>query len=420
MKNFLKGFPRSIKRDPFFVSKKFKFRDIENGSLTIKKITPQNGAYIHTFFDICPFSPSQRYLAVTRLPFEDRIPVPGDLADVCVIDLNNQTIKKVYATRAWGMQLGANLQWGKTDRFLYTNDMVNEEAVCIRIDLKEKKTKTFTGPMYHLAPDNSCVISFPLDLMNATQIGYGVPDNPISPRRLPQGAAKNEGLWKTDLKNNKKTLLVSLFDFYKKTPNKKFFNQGTFYLGPSKFNKKGNRIMQVVRCLIPDKKTANRVNPQLFTFNENGKNIKLAIPNKKWGKGHHPNWCPSGEYLLMNIDVNNKMRFCQFKYDGSNFKVLSKKIIGSGHPSLEKNGRYIITDSYPHESQARGSWVPIRLIDLKKDQERDIVYINVGKTRGEIRVDPHPAWSRDYKKICFNGVYRGKRQVFIADLTKMI
>lgn len=406
------------KNDSFYIDRKYEFIDIGNGIVPIEKVTPQNGSYIHTFFDICPFSPSQRYLAVTSIPFEDRVPVPGDLADICVIDLKNQAIKKIYTTQAWGMQLGANLEWGKSDRYLYSNEIVNGQGVGLRIDLKNRKTKIFSGPKYNLSPDETEIIGFPLDLINATQGGYGIPEKKRNPKRLPPGASKNIGLFRTNLKNNRTKLLASLRDFYQKIPDKKYFVGTTFYLAHSKYNKKGDRIMQVVRCLIPGRKG---IAPQLFTLNRNGKEIKLAIKHQDWEKGgHHPNWCPDSKHLLMNLNVDGKMRFCQFKYDGSDFEIISKKIIGSGHPSMERTERYLITDSYPHEFPAKGSRVPIRLIDLKNDREQQIVKVNVGNARGEIRVDPHPVWSRDYKKICFNGLYRGKRQVFIADLSEVI
>ena len=92
-----------------------------------------------------------------------------------MIDLENETIETVYSTKGWGFQLGANLNWGKTDRYLYTNDIIDGEAVCVRIDLKTGETKGFAGPMYHIAPDESAVVGFPLDMINITQMGYGVP-----------------------------------------------------------------------------------------------------------------------------------------------------------------------------------------------------------------------------------------------------
>lgn len=42
---------------------------------------------LHRFFDTSPISPSGRYLALFRLPYENRAPVPGDAGDVVLVDL---------------------------------------------------------------------------------------------------------------------------------------------------------------------------------------------------------------------------------------------------------------------------------------------------------------------------------------------
>jgi hypothetical protein len=34
----------------------------------------------------------------------------------------------------------------------------------------------------------------------------------------------------------------------------------------------------------------------------------------------------------------------------------------------------------------------------------------------ELRLDAHPAWSRDYRTIAFNGRSGGTRHVFLADV----
>ena len=38
----------------------------------VTRVTPDDGFYVHTYYDVCPFSPSQRYLAATRLPYQER------------------------------------------------------------------------------------------------------------------------------------------------------------------------------------------------------------------------------------------------------------------------------------------------------------------------------------------------------------
>ena len=325
----------------------------------VYRVTPDDGYYLHTFYDVCPWSPSQRYLACTKFPFQDREPDHRDEAQICLIDMRDRTLTEVYSTTAWAFQLGANVQWGATDRYLYFNDRVDGEAVCMRLDLETGKAEPLAGPMYHVAPDDSAVISFPLDLINASQSGYGYAVDPARKRLMKPGAAENEGIWRTDLKTNKKTLLISLAEAYEVLPDsdKQRFDGGTFYFFHSKFNPQATKILQVFRAVMPNTGTefgiggTGQFKPSLITFNADGSDVKLALPNEVWGKGgHHPNWHPDGQHILMNLKLDyERIKFCSFRADGSDFKVLSEAVHGSGHPSFHHNGRHIVTDAYPEE-----------------------------------------------------------------------
>lgn len=399
----------------------------------VHKVTPDDGYYLHTFYDICPWSPSGRYLTCTKFPFQDREPGPKDAAQICLIDTKDQTLTELYSTTGWGFQLGANVQWGATDRYLYFNDQVDGEGVCVRLDLETGKAEPLAGPMYHVAPDDSAVVSFPLDLINATQSGYGYAMDPANIRTLPPGAAEDEGIWRTDLRTGKKTLLVSLAQAYDVLPDsdKKRFEGGTFYFFHSKYNPQSDRILQVFRCMMPNRGTEFGIGgtgifkPMLITFNADGSDVRLALSNEVWGKGgHHPNWHPNGEQILMNLKLDYEgIKFCSFRADGSDFRVLSESVEGSGHPSFHKNGRHIITDVYPDQDMASKSLeVPIRLVDLESQSEQQLCYVfTLGMPNANVlRIDPHPAWSRDYNKVCFNAAPEGRRQIYVADLSDII
>lgn len=388
----------------------------ETCSVPLTRITPDDGYYVFTYFDVCPFSPSGRYLATTRLPFQDRIPVLGDTADVCVIDLEEQAIQTVYTTKSWGYQTGALLNWGTTDHHLYTNDVVDGRAVCVRINLESGKTTAFSGPMYNIAPDESCVIGFPLELMDISQPGYGVPcKDPKNPQRLPPGASQDQGIWKTDLRTNKCSLLVSLADVAARLPGPLPREDGTFYFWHAKFNRQGTRIMQVLRCLFPDNWGAR--NPTTFSFNPDGSDITYLPFTHAWdAKGGHSNWHPDGEHLLRNvIEPDGAQRYCQVRADGTKRTILSDRLTGGGHPSLEPTGRYIVTDARSDDR------IVLLLSDLETHQERELCSLpTFEKERLKdtvLRLDGHPVWSRDYKKVCFQAVHQGARQLYIADLS---
>lgn len=409
--------------------KPFDFRPYTTGNplSPVTCITPDDGFYIHTFFDVCPMSPSQRYFACLRLPFQDRKPTWQDTADVCVIDLQDRTIQTVYTTSAFGMQTGAQVQWGTTDRYLYFNDKrenADGQAVAIRLDWQSGKAEELAGPIYSMTPDESGIISFNLDLINHVQDGYGCVVAPQHRHKLGPGASKDEGLWYTDLKTNRKKLLVSLAQIYEALPDKHMYEGLAFYLFHSKYNPRGKRIMQVVRARDPQSPEGKYKYGILTTFNADGSDIKVVVSPQLWARGgHHPNWHPTGERILMNLKPKDKLRFCLFRFDGSDFRIISETILGSGHPSFEKTGRYIFTDAYPNEPVALPDQkIPMRLIDTRRNEAETIATIfTLGAQKvGVLRLDPHPAWSRDGRKSCFNGAPDGRRQIFIADLSNQL
>ncbi len=64
-------------------------------------ITPKTGRTIHRFFDTSPISPSGRYMALFRMPQEEKTPCPGEIGEVIVVDLKTGEEQIVATTAGW-------------------------------------------------------------------------------------------------------------------------------------------------------------------------------------------------------------------------------------------------------------------------------------------------------------------------------
>lgn len=407
----------------------------------ILQVSPDNGYYIHSFYDICPWSPDGKLLLINKLPYQGKKPRRGDESEICIINLQRQTIRTIYKTKSWSFQVGANAQWDSfSNRYVYSNDLIDNQVVCVRIDIVTNEVVAFAGPKYDVSPCGRFVVGPNLDYLNITQYGYSLPDPESGvPNQYRKDQMDSEGLWITDLKNNSKRLLASYNEIYHHAAedDKQLYKEGVYYGFHTKFNRKGNRIMFVFRCLFEGKGR----NASLFTINTDGSEIVQCLSHEKWnqkaesgGSGNHPNWHPDGEHIVMNtvpawLGYKN-MLFSMFKYDGSDFKILTDHHLGSGHPSVDPKTRYLVSDAYIKQSWiVKNNEIPIRLIDLEKNREYTLCTVlndvgNEGKMYPEsggshFKLDPHPAWSRDYQKICFNGAPNGRRQVFIADIQEI-
>ncbi|MDH4166763.1 MAG: hypothetical protein OEV90_10195 [Gammaproteobacteria bacterium] len=397
-------------------------------------VTPGATGYIHRYYDSSPFSPSGRYLAVTRLPFEDRRPRPGDIAEIAVIDLVTGELRTVAETRGWDVQLGAQTQWGADDRTLLFNDLEVRDWMPygVRLDLQTGESRRLGGTIYSVSPDGRWAASPCLRRMAVTQQGYGV----VVPRQyIPEnrGASADDGIWITDLQSGHARLLVSLAQIVAEAvpPLPVARERGDFFGFHVKWNPQGTRLMLALRwlprSLLPWRRKRRYGAKHVITMNADGSHVRVAVSAERWARGgHHPNWCPDGEHVLMNLDTRGDgLRFARLALDGSTCETLVPAITGSGHPTLHPDGRHLLTDAYVDEPLAFGDGTtPLRLVELNSASETQLVRIGIRplaeRSTGALRVDPHPAWDRTYTRVAFNACPQGKRRVYVADLADIL
>jgi hypothetical protein len=299
----------------------------------------------------------------------------------------------------------------------------------VRLDPQSGERKRLDGTVYSMSP-NGCWTASPCLLRTAvTQRGYGV----VVPRdRIPvnRGASTSDGIYLTSTVTGASRLLVSIDRIFREampalSPAR--FGKGDFFGFHVKWNPQGTRLMFVLRWLprswMPWKRKKSYGLKQVITMDADGGNIRVAVPADLWSQGgHHPNWCPDGDHILMNLNpAGDGLRFTKLRYDGSGLEVLGHPVRGSGHPTMHPNGRHILSDAYTTEPVAFGDGTaPIRLIGLVTSTDTPLVRIRTEpraeRARGALRVDPHPAWDRSHSCIAFNACPEGRRQVFVADL----
>jgi polysaccharide pyruvyl transferase WcaK-like protein len=409
--------------------------------------TPADRPHIHRFYDTSPISPSGRYLAVTELPYEDRLPVPGDSARVVVVDLHSG--REIYgsATTAWDMQVGAHAQWGAGDDCLFFNRLDNWQPFGAKVDPTTGSEQRLSQSVYMVSHSGEKALTPDLRKIALVQVGYGVNVPDIEHLRN-IGAPAEDGLFETDTRTGASRLLVSLAEIADRlrslgiAPN---LDTGGLYGFHVKWNRDDSRIMFIVRWLAASE-SRRRTKNYLITMNADGSGIEVPVDARRWLGGHHPNWCPDGENILMNLrfpppsrlapvairagriarklhlPTRNRLHFATFRFDGANFTRVAPPLAGSGHPSLHPDRRHLLTDAYPYEAVAFGDGtVPLRLVDLARYEERALVRIrtkpNCSGPDGELRIDPHPAWDRSHCWIAFNACPNGVRQVLLADLS---
>src|SRR5262245_5520537 len=87
-----------------------------------------------------PWNRSGRYVLALETEFQERMPAPGDAADILLLDTrNNYAPKVVDRTRAWNFQQGTMLYWNpalpETQFFFNDRDPQTQEEFCVLFDI---------------------------------------------------------------------------------------------------------------------------------------------------------------------------------------------------------------------------------------------------------------------------------------------
>jgi len=278
-----------------------------------------------------------------------------------------------------------------------------------------------------VSPDGRQVASPCLLRTGLTQAGYGV----LAPSaRVPvnEGVSDTDGIYVTDVDTGACSLLISfrqIVDAVGPALACDPLSDGDLYGFHVKWNAESDRLQFVVRWKPHG---GMRMRHNLVTFAADGSDIQVAIPASEWSEkgGHHPNWCPDGENVMMNLNIAGEgLRLVRARYDGTGLAPMTDAVVGSGHPSLHPNGRHVVTDTYLKEPMAFGDGTtPVRWIDVAEGRQETLVRMRTqpdfAGPKGERRVDPHPAWDYQFRRIAFNGCPDGVRGVFVADVIELL
>lgn len=154
-----------------------------HSNIPIFQASESSRPYIHRFFDSSPFSPSGRFFSMIKYLIKEKgIPNPmKSHADIVVVDLHEGNRWTVASTNAWDTQVGAHIQWGRSDSELIFNDIEridgkNESGYLlfgVVLDIFTNQSKRLPCPVYHVNR-NGISVTPNLAKIKYTQVGYGV------------------------------------------------------------------------------------------------------------------------------------------------------------------------------------------------------------------------------------------------------
>lgn len=407
---------------------------------------------IHRFYDTSPISPSGRYLAYTALPFDDKPPSASDQATVVIADLQTGDRHNIAATTAWDTQVGAHVQWGATDKELFFN-VRNEQGIplAVHFDVHTNQSRLLEGPIYMISQDGTTGLSPNLEKIGLVQLGYGLRVSDLESYRH-VGAPDDDGVFTIDIGTGQSKLLLSLKVIHEKIQaHLKDSESGGLYGFHVKWHPDSEWALIMVRWLSSHR-TGGTTRNFLLAYRPRLNDLRLVLGADDWGNGHHPNWWSTELKVIMNLparprrkietliyrilsraakpfglsrSIPNGLRFTSIDALTGERRIVAPKLNGSGHPSIDPSGRFIVTDAYPGEPVAYPDGrVPIRLINIATGHETHLMKLDCKPTvpgnQNEWRIDPHPAWSRCGRYVTMNASINGVRSIVVADVSRAL
>jgi hypothetical protein len=424
------------------------------------------------YYDIQPWSPAGDKLLCHRATFADRFPGVGETCEVGYLDLTAQSADGTHPfvrladTLAWNWQQGAMLRWWEHDAepALIFNGRADHDprgeirARVVSIDGAERRT--VPGPVLALSPDRRWGLSLTMGRINSVRFEYGYAGerdpNPDDP------APDNDGVFRVDMQSGERTLIVPLSDLCitptsEDVPNAPAEPFG--YVNHIMFNRSGSRFCFVHRYERDD----GIVQTRLFTSDIHGRDVRQLmsgmVSHYDWrddatilawagfrkllgGSASGPRRGPKAAAMtlarrtlkpvyyalgkprfLMNRIVKDRYMLIPDEAGagerGRTVDWASGELTCDGHCTYNRGGpnpnRFVVTDGYPDRGKQ-----PLFLWDDSEDVGYEVGrYSCPARFDRETRVDLHPRFSRDARRLCIDSARDGDRRIYEVDVSSI-
>lgn len=366
------------------------------------------------FHDKCPWSGDDTMLLAHRFNIPLRMPKADDTVEIGYFSgADYLSFTPLGATSAWNWHQGAMLQWVGASPDIVFNDYAGQEHVARVVDSQGNAVKTLARPVAAVSADGRFALSYSFARLRGTPFGYAYANgaDEEADRLIPS----KSGLHLMEMSSDKATLLFTVADIaaYQPTPSM----QGAFhYFSHCQFSPSGKRFKFLHRWSTPNGTQRTR----MLSSDLEGRNIHIfptaeMVSHVAWKDEEHiVAYARTGEfgdkYYLFH-DLTDEIL------------VIGADVFSSdGHPSFSKDGRWMLTDTYPDRFRRRY----LILYNLKTQKRYNLAMLFSPRqyagnlTVGAIRCDLHPRWSRDNTMICFDSAHTGKRALCTIKLGNLV
>lgn len=401
-----KGIKRVYQRISYALSKKTKAQG------DIIEITPDDGKeYFFGYYDKSPWDASGRFMLCLRAADTWSDVSPRSEAEILIIDTqNNNSIKTVARTGTWNVQQGCMAQWLGPDhssRIIY-NDIREGKYVSVILDIESGQERVLDTPVYTVSDDGKTALSLDFSRLYELRPGYGYYNVAETTKGVP--LPDSWAVYRLDIESGETVPLLKYTDLASFAPRAEMLEPRSVHkVNHLMLSPDGKRFMMLYRWFVGTKKYT-----RLITCNTDGTDMYLLSDDDMVS---HCFWKDNEYILAFENKKGTGAGYYLMKDRTGEYVRLWDKICGDGHPSYSPDRKNVVTDSYPDKK--RMQYIKI-LAEGEPDGMTVARVFAPFKYDNETRCDLHPRWSRDGKKICFDGAFNGHRGLYVVDVSECV
>ena len=404
----------------------------------IRRIGDGQRNHFFGYYNKTPWDDLGRYLLSNQVPMMTQDLDGSEVAEVGYFDLDEKDAFKVIgSTTAWNWQMGCQLQWLTTSgdrQIIYNTRAMGPEIT--DFPYADYRSNVYDGiseevrelplPVYVVAPGGGFALCIDYARLEVTQktIGYR-PTHRLTGFRAAhentqlEPAPADDGIWNMTIETGAFELVVSLRQLadFEHVPS---MDNAIHWVTHLEVAPDGKRFLFIHRWTghVGDE---TRYFHRLFTCNVDGSDLRLLeridtgaksgriISHPMWKDEHHViAWGPFGGSM------------CASLYDdrgGATETIGAGTLTGNGHMSYSKDGRWILTDTYPNVD------TNVRKLLLYEVATDTCYMIGEFYTPPDLgthnQCDLHPRFSPDDRFVTIDSVHEGSRQQYLLDVSEL-
>ena len=342
------------------------------------------------YYDKSPINGSGTMVAFLKVKDGNR---QTDVADVCIYNLQTKAIKEVVGhTTTWNWQQGCMLQWVDDETISY-NCYEYGSYVTKRVNVRTLECSVTCRAVYSYNKAFTKYLSLNFYRLDLYAKGYGYP------YQVDSMDVDEDGIWEENIANNTSHLVLSLKTVIEHEP--KGYMQCQHYINHVAYTPDETSIVFIHRWQMKGGEFVSR----LLVYDLNKRMLKTLLDN---GHVSHYCWKTNSILFIYATDSNGYKGYMEVNIDTKRTRVVNGLPNEDGHPSFSKDGKWILTDTYPNNR--RDQFVFLFNTEEKRLYKLDKLYSPL-KYFNENRCDFHPRWSIDNKWVVIDNTDAGLRSL---------